>query len=106
MVGVTDGSNGERTGWSLISAKNLAAFNFLFAIQADQPLADRVTGLRRNLGRSGRLSVKDSVDDFAISRAAAQHPANRVHYFGFVGCVILIKQTGGADQHPGSARSA
>jgi hypothetical protein len=85
-----DDAHSQRALRDFVGAKDFGAIHFLLAIEPHQPGADRGTRFRRTL-RDRLTRFHDRANDLAISGAAAQHTADRIHHFGFIGRRIVFQ---------------
>ncbi len=106
VMGTANHAHSQRPRGRLIRPKNLRAVDFLFAIQPHQARAHGGSGRRRRIQRSAGPCLYNRADDLPISRAAAEHAANRIHHFALAGREILFEQRSRGHQHPGRTSAA
>src|SRR5258708_16469432 len=106
IIWATDDAQGEGARGDFIRAVDFRAFNFAPAVQADQAL----THGSARCGAYGlfglRVHVENRIDNLAVSGAAAEHAAERIHYIGFGGRIVFLEERRSRDQHAGRTRAA
>ena len=81
----------QRSGWNFVGAEDFCTLHLAVAIETDESLPNSVSSLRcRLLGRAG-ASIEHGGNDFAITGAAAEHAADRVHDVDFTGRGITLE---------------
>src|SRR4029077_17187780 len=106
VEGAADDTQSERVHGNFVRTIDFRALNFEFSVQADQTLTNGSAGCRTGGFFRLHMHVENGVDNFPISGTAAEHAADRIHYFGLGRSVIYFEERSGRDQHARSARPA
>jgi hypothetical protein len=106
MMRTTNYPQPQRARRSFIGTEYLGAFDFLFAIQPNYALPDRRSGSWWAGDCDLQASAENCVNNLSISRAPAEHAADRVHDLNFAGSAISAQERGRSDQHSWRARAA
>src|SRR5450631_1798079 len=106
LVGTADCADYQRSGWNCVGSENFRAVHLTLAIQTDEPCSHRAAGQRRRFSDLAGSSLQYGGNDLAISSAAAEHSADRIHDGVFARRRTALQQSSGCHQHARRAGAA
>ena len=95
LVGTADRADYQRSGRHFVCSENFRAIHLTLAVETDEPRAYSIAGQGRRFGDFAGSSLQYGGNDLAISRAAAEHSADRIHDGVFAGRGTALQESRG-----------